>query len=105
MGEAGAYPNIARAFHNWFPFTERGTAKGTGWMASRFAGGITAFIVYALLYETISPEGTHVIHWRHVFLIASAPSSVAWCVGFLVWWWYRDDPAQKAGVNDAELQP
>ena len=22
MGEAGAYPNIARAFHSWFPFTE-----------------------------------------------------------------------------------
>src|SRR5689334_23294411 len=25
MGEAGAYPNIARALHNWFPFNERGS--------------------------------------------------------------------------------
>src|SRR5437763_1633676 len=24
VGEAGAYPNIARAFHSWFPFEERG---------------------------------------------------------------------------------
>src|SRR3954471_11774587 len=23
MGEAGAYPNITRALHNWFPLTER----------------------------------------------------------------------------------
>src|SRR5262245_17732223 len=32
LGEAGAYPNIARAFHNWFPFQERGFAKGAVWM-------------------------------------------------------------------------
>ena len=38
-GEAGAYPNIARALHSWFPFDERGLAKGTVWMAGRFAGG------------------------------------------------------------------
>ena len=24
-----------------------------------------------------------------------------WCVAW--WWWYRDNPAKKAGVNDAEL--
>src|SRR5436853_3463528 len=32
IGEAGAYPNIARAFHNWFPYQERGSAKGSAWM-------------------------------------------------------------------------
>ena len=35
MGEAGAYPNITRALHNWFPFEERGTAQGAVWMAGR----------------------------------------------------------------------
>src|SRR5262245_48684450 len=40
VGEAGAYPNIARALHNWFPFTERGFAQGAVWMAGRFAGGV-----------------------------------------------------------------
>src|SRR6516225_8775056 len=44
MGEAGAYPNIARAFHNWFPFSERASAKGAVWMAGRFGGGITSFV-------------------------------------------------------------
>src|SRR5712691_3672222 len=47
MGEAGAYPNIARAFHNWFPYAERGFAQGTVWMAGRFGGGITPLIVTA----------------------------------------------------------
>src|ERR1700694_5744391 len=28
MGEAGAYPNITRALHNWFPFVDRGLAQG-----------------------------------------------------------------------------
>src|SRR5439155_18329765 len=41
MGEAGAYPNVARAFHNWFPFGERGFAQGAVWMAGRFMGGAT----------------------------------------------------------------
>jgi MFS family permease len=99
-GEAGAYPNIARAFHNWFPFEERGSAKGTVWMAGRFAGGMTAFVVYALMYETVTADGGVQVHWRHTFYIFGALGLV-WC--FAWWWWYRDNPAEKAGVNAAEL--
>jgi ACS family glucarate transporter-like MFS transporter len=100
MGEAGAYPNIARAFHSWFPFEERGSAKGAVWMAGRFAGGITAFIVYALMYDTIAPDGSRVTHWRHIFYIFGALGLV-WCVAW--WWWYRDRPEEKPGVNAAEI--
>ncbi|MGD0109517.1 MAG: MFS transporter, partial [Rhodopila sp.] len=32
MGEAGAFPNITRALHNWFPAQERGFAQGVVWM-------------------------------------------------------------------------
>ncbi|MBI1833080.1 MAG: MFS transporter [Planctomycetes bacterium] len=115
IGEAGAYPNIARAFHNWFPFEERGFAKGAVWMAGRFAGGITAFVVYALMYETATEQQyeinlggftfevlTHEVqsHWRHIFYLFGAVG-VIWCV---FWWlWYRDNPAEKAGVNAAEV--
>lgn len=99
-GEAGAYPNIARALHSWFPFDERGLAKGTVWMAGRFAGGITAFIVYALMYETTNPDGTTVTHWRHIFYIFGG-LGVIWSI----FWskWYRDNPAEKSGVNAAEV--
>jgi len=103
VGEAGAYPNIARAFHNWFPYGERGFAKGAVWMAGRFAGGITAFIVYALMYETVMVQGDEIIrvtHWRHTFYIFGG-MGVVWCV--LWWWWYRDNPAEKSGVNAAEI--
>jgi ACS family glucarate transporter-like MFS transporter len=100
IGEAGAYPNIARALHNWFPFGERGFAKGAVWMAGRFAGGITAFIVYALMYESFTPDGTRTEHWRHVFYLFGA-LGVVWCVCW--WWWYRDNPAEMQGVNAAEV--
>ncbi|MSU78288.1 MAG: MFS transporter [Gemmataceae bacterium] len=99
LGEAGAYPNIARAFHNWFPYNERGFAKGAVWMAGRFAGGMTAFVVYALMYET-TVDGVRMDHWRHCFFIFGA-LGVVWCVFW--WFWYQDNPAEKSGVNAAEI--
>src|SRR5579872_3022824 len=50
-GEAGAYPNISRSFHNWFPFAERGSAQGAVWMAGRFGGGITPLVVGGLIFS------------------------------------------------------
>src|SRR5262249_36944557 len=95
VGEAGAYPNITRSFHSWFPFTERGFAQGVVWMAGRFGGGITSFVVLALFYQTMV-NGQVVTHWRHVFWLFGL-LGVAWCV--LWWWWYRDRPGQNPNVN------
>src|SRR5262245_9339576 len=104
MGEAGAYPNIARAFHSWFPFKERGFAQGAVWMAGRFAGGVTPLVVLALVYETASTSGdggvSRTPHWRHTFWIFGA-LGLGWCL--LFWWWFRDRPEDKPGVNQAEL--
>src|SRR5579883_2809599 len=91
VGEAGAYPNIARSFHNWFPFGERGSAQGAVWMAGRFAGGATPFVVLGLL---------HVLEWRHTFWIFGC-LGVLWCIAF--WWWFRDRPEDHPAVNAAEL--
>src|SRR5258707_13607727 len=63
IGEAGAYPNIARAFHNWFPFKERGSAQGAVWMAGRFGGGITPLIVTARLILAATAHG-QTAQWR-----------------------------------------
>jgi MFS family permease len=100
MGEAGAYPNIARAFHNWFPFQERGFAQGTVWMAGRLAGGLSAFAVLALMIHTTTPAGEDIVLWRHAFWIFGG-LGVAWCVVF--WRWFRDRPEQHPRVNTAEL--
>jgi len=101
MGEAGCFPNISRAFHNWFPFNERGLAQGAVWMAGRFAGGITPFVVLALFLETPGAGGDPpTTHWRHTFWIFGS-IGMFWCI--LFWWWFRDRPEQKAGVNQAEI--
>jgi MFS family permease len=100
MGEAGAYPNIARAFHNWFPFGERGFAQGAVWMAGRFAGGATPFVVSALLIRSQAADGTEVVHWRHTFWIFGVIGA-CWCLVF--WWRFRDRPDQSPRVNAAEL--
>jgi MFS family permease len=131
MGEAGAYPNISRAFHNWFPFTERGSAQGAVWMAGRFGGGITPLVVLALVFYTpylaerpsapeaasavglgAQPEGT----WGTLAVVVHGVSKVAhwrhifwvfgamgvaWCIGF--YFWFRDRPEQHPAVNAAEL--
>jgi ACS family glucarate transporter-like MFS transporter len=97
MGEAGAYPNITRAFYNWFPFRERGFAQGTVWMAGRFAGGATPLVVTALIFE---PKQGPIL-WRHTFWMFGI-LGVLWCVVF--WLWFRDHPEQKSSVNEAERE-
>jgi MFS transporter, ACS family, glucarate transporter len=101
MGEAGAYPNIARAFHNWFPFRERGSAQGAVWMAGRFAGGVTPLLVTALIISVADDRGNVLaVHWRHTFWIFGV-LGVVWCV--LFWSWFRDRPEQHPAVNAGEL--
>ncbi len=100
MSEAGAYPSIARAFQSWFPLEERGFAKGAVWMAGRFGGGITPLLVFALLYDNGGTGADKTTHWRHILWIFGS-LGIIWCI--LFWWWYRDRPEQKAGVNQAEL--
>src|SRR5947209_1881758 len=41
-GEAGAFPNIARAFSKWFAVRERGRANGGMFLGSRFGGRLSA---------------------------------------------------------------
>jgi len=100
MGEAGAYPNIARAFHNWFPFVERGFAQGSVWMAGRLMGGATPLVVNALLFTVVAVDGTKTVHWRHTFWMFGILGLV-WCAVF--WWWFRDRPEQNPAVNPSEL--
>lgn len=100
MGEAGAYPNIARALHNWFPFAQRGFAQGAVWMAGRFAGGVTPLVVTALIIKALDDSGQPVVFWRHTFWIFGV-LGVLWCLAFA--WWFRDRPEQKPSVNAGEL--
>ena len=90
VGEAGAWPNVARTFSRWFPLRERGTAQGIFFMGAHLAGGLTPLAVTALLAH---------FHWRVLFAIFGS-------VGFVwaaAWYrWFRDDPAAHPAVNAAE---
>jgi ACS family glucarate transporter-like MFS transporter len=112
-GEAGAYPNITRALHNWFPFHERGKAQGTVWMSGRLMGGLTP-IIWFILVEGISrtslaSSGEQIVTyilpplmtWRATFWTFGG-LGIAWCVLFGMW--FRDRPEQKSSVNAAELK-
>ncbi len=93
MGEAGAYPNITRALHNWFPFQERGFTQGAVWMSGRVMGGLTP-LIWGFMLLTLH------LHWRATFWIFAA-LGVVWCVGFALW--FRNRPEEKPTVNAAEL--
>ncbi len=98
IGEAGAYPNITRALHNWFPFTERGFTQGMVWMSGRLMGGLTP-LIWALLVTAKEGE-TPLLTWRQAFWLFGGLGLV-WCVLFAMW--FRNRPQEKSTVNEAEL--
>ena len=91
IGEAGAWPCVARTFSRWVPLAQRGRVQGIFFSGAHLAGGLTPLLAYAL---------SSIVGWRLVFVIFGL-------VGF-VWviaWhrYFRDDPAEHPGVNAAEL--
>ena len=104
MGEAGAYPNITRALHNWFPLRERGFAQGAVWMCGRLMGGLTP-LVWMVLVEGIGrplaaqageelarPLVPPLLHWRSTFWLFGL-IGVVWCVLFAIW--FRNRPEEQ----------
>lgn len=110
MGEAGAYPNMARVQSAWLSSQARGRAGGMLWLAARWGGAFSPFLFAALLRWLDSPEMqpwkemipglAGVSSWRIGFWIAGLIGFL-WCIGFYTW--FRDDPAKKSTVNHAEL--
>jgi ACS family glucarate transporter-like MFS transporter len=92
MGEAGAFPNASVAVARWFPIHKRGRALGIILMASQLGGGIAPLLVV--------PIQEH-YGWRASFFVFGF-LGVVWSV---VWFrWFRDSPAEKPGVGQAELE-
>jgi ACS family glucarate transporter-like MFS transporter len=110
MGEAGAYPNITRSLHNWFPYHQRGAAQGAVWMSGRLMGGLTP-LLWAALVEGLgaaAATGSHaavvllppLLTWRSAFWLFGLIGLV-WAV--LFFGWFRNRPEEKPAVNAAEL--
>jgi MFS family permease len=90
-GEAGCFPNITRAFSNWLPQSERVRSQGIIWLSARWGGAFTPLLV-GFLFRYMS--------WRQAFF-AFGLLGVVWAAAFYSW--FRDDPRDKPGVNQAEL--
>ena len=92
MGEAGAWPCVARTFSRWIPVRERGTVQGIFFAGAHLTGGLTPVLVLWML---------HFMSWRAIFVCFGA-------VGFVwvaIWHtWFRNDPSEHPAVNAAELQ-
>jgi len=96
-GEAGAYPNITRALHNWFPVKQWELAQGWIWMSGRLMGGLTPLIWAILVGGTsLTPA---LMTWRGAFLLFGGLGFL-WCAAFAIW--FRDTPEQHPAVNAAE---
>lgn len=90
-GEAGAYPNISAAVSRWFPAQERARAVGVTWMASRLGGALSPLLVVPIQQN---------FGWRTTFYVFGAVGLI-WCVGWF--FYYRDNPRDKTGITEAEL--
>jgi MFS family permease len=91
VGEAGAYPNMARVLGRWFPFGERAFAQSFIWFASRLGGALAPVTIGGLL----ALGGT----WSRAFHVLGI-IGVLWAIAFF--WWFRDRPEEVSGVNEVE---
>jgi ACS family glucarate transporter-like MFS transporter len=90
-GEAGAFPNALIVVARWFPQTRRASMSGVLLMASQIGGGIAPLLVVPIQIR---------YGWRASFFVFGL-SGVVWAA---VWYaWFRDSPAEKAGVSQEEL--
>ncbi|CAN5719095.1 hypothetical protein BH18ACI5_BH18ACI5_25690 [soil metagenome] len=90
-GEAGAFPNASIVVSRWYPPSKRGSMAGVLLMASQIGGAIAPLLIVPIQMR----HG-----WRAAFYLFGAVG-VVWAT---VWyWWFRDSPAEKPGVSQAEL--
>jgi sugar phosphate permease len=92
VGEAGAFPGLARAYVRWLPPRNRGRAFGLAVMTGVLGGALTQPLVVELLQW---------MSWRRAFALFGCVGAV-WAVAWYSW--FRDDPRQHPGVNAAELE-
>jgi len=92
MGEAGAFPNGSVAVARWFPMQERGRALGIFLMASQVGGAVAPLLVVPIQAR---------YGWRASFF-AFGSLGVAWSIAWHRW--FRDSPAETAGVSRAEIE-
>lgn len=89
--QAGVFPASCYSISHWIPLARRTLACG-GLAVGMQAGAITASLTTGTLMG--------LIHWRWVFPLFAIPGFL-WAAAFFLR--FRDQPADNAKVNDAEI--
>ncbi len=90
-GEAGCFPNVAKALRTWLPDGERVRAQSIVWLAARWGGAFTPLLVVFLLNH---------MSWRWATALFGS-LGVVWALAFFRW--YRDHPRDHADASAAEV--
>ena len=101
VGEAGAYPNMARIQSRWLPQRSRARAGGLLWLMARWGGAFSP-LLFGMMWRALDPMGTAmgIASWRLAFWM-SGLIGLVWVV--LFYRWFRDDPADHPAANASEL--
>ncbi len=90
-GQAGAFPNLAKALRLWLPREELSWSQGLLWMSARWGGALAPAMAFLAMQK---------LTWRLTLVLFSF-LGVVWVLAFLVW--FRNHPEEHRAVNEAEL--
>ena len=86
IGEAGAWPSVARVYSRWIPLAERGRIQGIFFAGAHLSGGLTPLVVAAIAGW---------LEWRAIFVVFGLVGMV-WALGWYAW--FRDEPRDHPSV-------
>jgi MFS family permease len=89
-GEAGAFPNSAAVVRRWIPLRERARAASVIWTATAAGGILTPLAVVSI---------QKIYGWQASFWLFGS-LGIFWAA--LWYWWFRDTPAEKPELSEAE---
>ena len=90
VGEAGAWPSVARVYSRWIPLRERGRIQGIFFASAHLFGGLTPLVVAGL---------ADWLAWRAIF-VAFGLVGMVWAIGWYAW--FRDEPREHPSVPAQE---
>lgn len=90
MGEAGAFPNMARTIYSWMPMNERGRVQGINFSGSRLGAAFALPGVAWMVAE---------LGWQLSFVILAVIGFV-WAIIFYMW--FRNDPTEHPTIDQVE---
>ncbi len=92
VGEAGAYPGVAKAVYHWIPIRERGIVNGINFSGGRFGAAFSLPII-ALIIDSFG--------WRISFFLLGF-IGVVWAA--LWFFFFRDNPEDHPLISVSEKE-